>query len=502
MKLEHPDLPLFEPFLREVHQIAFTTGLKAIESKGYKFEDLEQNETCKKVFIRGCHYGYDKAQQRIGVKVIALEESIKAEENQLKELRRTRNKQIRGMIERIRVLKDRQLTLRRIIDTIVYSIIMPDEWIIRRLGDDQIRRIDPKVLERALRYATSRNQDTRYNFSVVSDLSTAIHIGDIFEVIRPPNKNKSWRILELKGGKVNAILSEILGDKAAPLNEEERNSLEQTLGKHAVKQAQRMLKQRDNLSQLEKIVETDRGIDFGTKREIILSPDVAIVEDYEKDLATLIEDASSKKWASTTIDGCLHLVAMRDDLYRDRGRQALIPAFHLFAHIDSPDSYLKPSSDQEIREELLAFAKKAPIIDLVNLNMRMPRGRPIFCWLAIPPTRQVELAMGHIRLFAYFDIEAFLKHVVAAGIKVSWITGKEADGLKNISQRIPGSPNAYGVRVELPGGSEQQLMVGFFSRVFLYLTKPSSLLMMIKRWDEQNDKIAKTHFPEDSQAKQ
>ncbi len=177
MRPDYPGLPPFEPTLRSIIQIAFNGGIKAIQSKGYKFEDIQRSETAKKVFVRGCHYGYDKAQQRIGAAIISLEESIKGEEIAVKEIRRNRKGDIKEVIERLKALKGRQLILRRIIDTIVYSIIMPDEWIIRRLGDDQIRRIDPKVLGRTLSIVNLRNQDTRYNFSVVSDLSTAIHIG-------------------------------------------------------------------------------------------------------------------------------------------------------------------------------------------------------------------------------------------------------------------------------------------------------------------------------------
>src|SRR5207244_1989754 len=142
-------------------EMAFNSGVKAIESRGFRFEDIERDQTAKRVFIRGCHYGYDKVQERIGTAVFALERNIKEKENQVKELRRSRKKDVNGIIERINVLKDRQLVLRRIIDTIVYSMLGEEEWVIRRLGSDEIRRIDPKVLDRTLQVARSRNQQTR-----------------------------------------------------------------------------------------------------------------------------------------------------------------------------------------------------------------------------------------------------------------------------------------------------------------------------------------------------
>jgi hypothetical protein len=489
MKLEHLDLDPFEPLLRQLVDMAFNSGVKALESKGFRFEDIERDETAKRVFIRGCHYGYDKVQERIGTAVIALEKNIKEKENQVKELHRLREKDVSGIVERIKVLKDRQLILRRIIDTMVYSMLGKEEWVIRRLGSDEIRPIDPKVLDRTLRVASSRNQQTRYNFAVVSDLSTVVQIGDLFEITFRPDEKRTWRILELKEGKVNALLSEILGHKIA-LTEEDRNALEETLDKGKVKQAERMLRQRATLSQFEKIVKTDHGIDFRTKQEIVLPPDVEVVEDYEEELHALIEDAAEKGFGSTTIEGCLHLVAAKGALHVRR--HSLVPMFHL---LSNPDFVNRHLTTQEVTDEFDSFAKRAPIVDLVDLSMRIPCGRSIFYWASIPRSRQVDLAMGHIRLFAYFDIEAFLKYVRSAGIRVSWVTGKDSHRLRNISPRIPGSPNAYGVKAEFPSGFVQELMNGFFSRVFLYLTKPSSLLMLIKKLEEQKEKLAMTHSP-------
>lgn len=80
MYFEHPSLEKFEPFLRQVLDMAFTSGIRALESKDMRFSDLKDDETAKKVFIRGCHYGYDKAQQRIGAKVLALDSQFRREQ--------------------------------------------------------------------------------------------------------------------------------------------------------------------------------------------------------------------------------------------------------------------------------------------------------------------------------------------------------------------------------------------------------------------------------------
>ncbi|MDH5668673.1 MAG: hypothetical protein OEY86_11730 [Nitrospira sp.] len=489
MKVEHPGLEPFEASLRHLLETAFNSGVKAIESKGYRFEDIQRDRTAMSVFIRGCHYGYDRAQTRVGAAVIALEKQIREKKEQLKEFRRLRNEGVSELLEMIKALEDRQLVMRRIIDTIVYSMLGEDEWIIRRLGSgDEIRSIDPQVLERTLRVASARNEQSRYTFAVVVDLSTSVQIGDLFEISFQPGEKRAWRILELKEGKVNALLSEILGEKAS-LTEEDRISLQQRLDKSKMKQVERMVRQRTTLSQLEEVIETDHGIDYGTKQEITLSPDVIVVDDYEEDLCTLIEKSAREGHASKTIDECLHVIAVKP-MQKLRPR-ALVPLFHLLAHPGCLENQL---SSEDLTKEWEAFAKNAPIIDLVDLSMRIPHGRPIFYWVLVSRLRQVDLAMGHIRLFAYFDIEAFLERVRLTGIKASWITGKEAHELKKVSRRIMGSPNAYGVRVEYANGNVQDLMSGFFSRVLVYQTKPSSLLKMMRNLDQQSEKIAMTRL--------
>lgn len=66
MHLEHSKLEPFEPVLRSVLAAAFTTGLERLRSDGFRLNDIRDNERARNRFMRACHYGYDKAQQRIG----------------------------------------------------------------------------------------------------------------------------------------------------------------------------------------------------------------------------------------------------------------------------------------------------------------------------------------------------------------------------------------------------------------------------------------------------
>lgn len=121
--------------------------------------------------------------------------------------------------------------------------------------------------------------------------------------------------------------------------------------------------------------------------------------------------------------------------------------------------------------------------------MRVPCAKTLFSWIRLPNTRQIELALGRIRVFAYFDIEAFADSLKADGLTCTWVTGKDADEIRKLSSRIPGAHGAYGLKVQLPSGVEQVLMNGFFSRIYLYLTRPISLISMIKNFDKEKREI-------------
>lgn len=435
MYFEHPSLEKFEPFLRQVLDMAFTSGIRALESKDMRFSDLKDDETPKKVFIRGCHYGYDKAQQRIGAKVLALDSQFRREQERLKELRRQRNAEAKSVALLLRIIQGRQLVLRRIIDTMVYSIIAPDDWIMRRLGGDEPRSIDPRILERTLRYANVRNEESRYRFAVVSDLSTLIHMGDLFEVSWPPNEEKKWKIIELKEGRINSLLTGILGEKAGDLSQEDIEKIESLLGRDAVKQAKRMQRQSESRRQFNKLITTDEGIDFRTKTKMRLTSEVTVVEDYENDVDTLVEQASGTGYASTSIDRCLHLIAVKGDRMPFE-KHTLVPMLHLSSHLARHGKL--PCGDTLI-EQWTEFKLKAPIVDVVAICMRVPCAKTVFSWLGVSRARQIDLAIGKIKLVAYFDIELFVDGLRSDGIKCTWVSGKDAHDISEISSPIPGS---------------------------------------------------------------
>lgn len=439
MKLDHADLQPFEPILIPLLETAFTSGIKVLESVGKKVEDIKKSESALRRFIRGCHYGYDKAQRRIATLVMDIEDGISSAEQELKLLRLNRDSRAKLVLGRLKVLKERELVLRRIVDAILINILHFEMWILRRvIVEDRIRRVDPKVLSRTCKIASHRNSESRYRFSVISDLTTVVQIGDLVEVNLTPGTQKGWRIIELKEGKMNEILSGILEDRNAGSSEQAIDEARSLYGPHAAKQARRILAQQKRMNDFRQIIETDRGIDPGLKVEINMTPEAVEVEDYSEAVRCIIQQTAEKGATGMTIDGCLHLVGVKGEIVEARGIGAVA---HAFLHLANPSHSCKLGKAEE-NEELEAMKSLPPFVDLVRHSMRAQWGRPVFLWMGIAPAHILDLVMGRIRIFAQFNLESFFALAGEAGIKMNWIVKKEAESFKKLSQRIPGSPDA------------------------------------------------------------
>lgn len=489
--LDCTELQPFEQTLRRVLFLAFEAGQAYLERTGYRVPDIKVDHRAMSRFIRACHKGYDKAQQAIGALVIDYEHDVRARELEIKDLRRRRDiTSVRRVLNYCATLRRRQLVLRRVVDALLYLIVSPETWVLRRFTvTPGISRIDPNVLKRTLEVASRRNAASRYLFSIVADLTTAVQVGDLIQVDMTPPGPKRWTIIELKEGRMNEMLSGLLDESSRSGSMIELEDIEQKFGDAALKQMRRMTRQRGRMDEFKKIVTTDKGVDLLHKVGIQLTPDVVFVEDYLPVVGELVDRAIKKGLAGRTVDTCLHLVAVRDRILIEHGTGAVA---HTFFHMVDREVPCRLDDTTDRLKEIEAFATMPPFFDLIWHNLNLQWGLPFFLWPLGSTTlhqRIVDLAMERIRIFAQFDMNAFFKLAAADGIKMSWIVGKDAQELKKLSERLPGSPNAWGVRAVLSDGTKQSLLSGFFARLFGELATPRQLLEMIKRGPEQAAKM-------------
>jgi len=462
--------------------MAFTAGLQTLAQRGQTLEAIKTDRVALDRFMRDCHRGYDKAQQRIGSEILTLQQQAEDTQAELTRARQLKDSNRARIDNRLTALRNRQLALRRIIDALLCVITNFDTWILRRLlYEDRVYEIDKAVLPKMLGTAARRNSENRLRFSLVGDRSTIVQIVDLVE-ISFDSSDRRWKVIELKEGHINEVLSGLLSSSDV-LQPEMEHRVEATLGKSAVKQARRMQRQKHRLSELHRVITTDRGSDPSTNVPIVITPDRIFTENYVDAILRIVDSSRTKGFGAASLPGGLHLVGLR----RDRAVGGYVGAVnHVFFHMRYPDRVCNlAEGGGRASEELQAMDDGSVFVDLVAHSMYAQWGTPVYFWLK--PEETPDLVTGDVRIFAQFDIDAFFALAAKEGIQLSWVTGNQAEKLKKekLSRQIPGSPNAWGINAVLPDGSKQTLLAGSIARVIADLTTPRQLIALIKRHPEQ-----------------
>jgi hypothetical protein len=480
MILHHPALPEFEPILNRFFELAMRYGFAEMEKRRYRFEEFNNDPTVRKVFIRACHYGYDLAQRQIADLVISMEEEIGRLSGTLKEQRRQKVPAARATLGLIQITRNRQIVLRRLIDSILFAMVKEENWLFRRFTVDMsIHNIDPAVLARTVRTAVELNRDNRLKFNLVSDLSTVVQIGDLVEIDATAKGTGKWRIVELKEGKVNELIAGLIErEKVAG---EAVEAAKEALGEKGAKQAGRVVRQVRRMKELRRIVETDRGVDPLYETETLMSRDSVTLADYHNELERVYEHAKKKGSAAIQINECLRIFGISQEKLNSRQHGA---AAHQFFHMASRgrDCALLSNNADERNDEMRMVASVPYFVDITSYNLNVPMADPIF---SLVNSKMVfDLVMRRVRIFVQFDVEAFFRFAEAHKVKIRWISGKEAQLVKRFSKPWPGT-DAWGILAELANGDRMTLLPGFLIRPFTNFTTPHQLLEMILNWPEQ-----------------
>src|SRR2546427_12297715 len=92
----HISGPGREEFVKAITDIAYTAceyGAQKLQEAGKTPDDLDNDPQAQHKFFADCHYGFAKAQSEIGEMVIAINAEIAEATKELKEARRSRNKE-------------------------------------------------------------------------------------------------------------------------------------------------------------------------------------------------------------------------------------------------------------------------------------------------------------------------------------------------------------------------------------------------------------------------
>jgi hypothetical protein len=476
--LDHPSLEPFEPLVRDLFDLAFGAALRGLAAAGLQPEEVWHTEAGR-MFQAACLPGFKRAQEAVGTKVIAFEKQIASLRADEATARVKRDITTAGRLKELRVvLQNRQLVQRRLLDAMLWVLVWPNRWVIRQLRlEGGIKRIDPSVVEPWLRAVSQEHSKSDETFLLLCDLTTVAQLGDLIIAKWNPNRN-SMRIVvgEGKVGPRNVLLYKRLHDPAVPDQANAISKISQELGAKAAKQAQRMVKQEARLRNFGQVVATDEGTHPMTGQPFSLGGGAHAAKDCRDEIRTLIARAKLEGSYGLTLDGCLHFYAFTAD-NKPPSKEALATA-HAFYNMKHGDlcGLKGPHTAQE--EEITAIRDGPRVINLFDFGMHNSIGMPPLLWY--PRDAMLDVLMGRVKVFAQLEHEKFFEFASRAGLRMRFITGREAGQIKSakLFVPLPEYRDVRFVRAENAQGTTTVFGARFFARVYLDLIRPNDLLFM------------------------
>ena len=321
-------------------------------------------------------------------------------------------------------LENRQLVLRRLIDSFLWVLVLPNWWILRRLRvEGGIKRIAPVTLKPLLDALAARDERDE-SISISCDLTTTAQLGDLIIAKWIPSRNAMKIVVaELKTGSMNILLHDKLRKVDTCDAQSKIAQISRELGQKAALQAERMLKQERRLKNFERVIATDEGADPMSGKPFEMTRKATVFKDYRDKLSVILARARRNGWAGVTLDRCLHLIAQVPTELPTASKGLKIA--HDFYHLRHGSFCGANGLDAQKNAEAMAI-KNAPLaVNLFDFCMRQSLAMPPLLWF--PQDLMMEVLRGRIEIFAQFDYEEFLKLAKrTANIDLEFITGKRA----------------------------------------------------------------------------
>jgi len=397
----------FYSHFKSVCTLALNSGNAAAPMSivGLKKQSLTRQEV--KRFTSACHRGFDKAQRRI----VTMLDEVRANPDLHAEER-----------------KYRELLLRKLMDGIAVTMLQMRIHLMRRLLiHDTAPFVEIGTIKENLKVANSLNEESRMTFALVADLTTFVHITDILRVDLRSHPLK-LSMTDVKTGKVNGLLLDRLESYEPDRKDLERLRHDVQIRPGHLKQAERMLRQRIRVGQIEQIMKTDIGEDYESGLPIRWSLQESAIPSYAQFLNGLCSTAVETGVSGGTVARCLHLgVGNSGDTDHAKGNalSGVKAAYH--NNYRSP-----PVGMEEVLRELISIKTPGdqPIVgDIFLSNLNALAVLPFLIW---------DLSQKHIELlyqrrlviYMMFDAPGFIwmsRNV--AGIDIAFHSKRETSEL-------------------------------------------------------------------------
>ena len=256
-------------------------------------------------FASAVHEGWKLAQQKVFDGIILRLETIKALESIKKEQHKKKQKHEKEQtIMEIKKAKLEILIMRRLIDSIVWTMLNFEHSTIRRLPlKGGVDNLSVSSILQAKDIIDEMNKDGGI-IAISSDITTFVHTGDILSL----SLDDGFKFIELKSGRKNIEFSEAAQFsheiKCPHFDDEYTKDFSDTDKKHYL----RIKKQLERSSSIVDIIKTGKGIDPFHNMPITIEENHLSPEFYSESIVKCWNEITENKyWSITVVDSCLYI---------------------------------------------------------------------------------------------------------------------------------------------------------------------------------------------------
>jgi hypothetical protein len=326
----------------------------------------------------------------------------------------------------------------------------------------KLQKPDIEAIKDNLQAANFLNKQNDKDFWLIADLTTYIGVGDLIHRKYLGEGKFKWNIIELKVGKVNKLLFELVESE-----DFEKEEIITKLDANAIEQIERLKKQKNRRQEILNFINKGEGIDIRTGINLKLDPKEVSHARYDKEFIDIIDGAKKSQVAFAIIDGCLALFAstLNDE-----------DTFHFLYHIVFEDKKMtdngKCIQNNDERFIMGRMLLHPYVKDILLHNLNAAHHTSFF---SLPLENVLyDLLFGRIRIIVYLNIIAFCALCTYYHITVELLSKKETHLINSIDS-IP-MINKKGIKLTFPNGKGFVLGKGSLCKMYYDLVRPTSLI--------------------------
>jgi len=406
-----------------------------------RFASLEAIEANRKEFAEAVHSTWKHLHNRSLDEILAIEKVLSSA---------PREKLPGGFVWYL----ERSIALwRRINDAIVWSLVREQDHVIRRVCHRKDRPRLTDANPTAIRKFLDNFNSDAQSIAIWSDATSCVDLGDLvcrsfsgelngfFEAKAGAMNDRIFELMEVKGSSAD-VMGAItdFADKYGP---------------KAVKQLERVVKQRRRYNQVMDIIEKDRGFDPRQDAEVIVQDTMTPLKRYDLELQAII-DGSRDGPVLRCVDRCLWVYVERDE---SKDPAEKVKSFERKL-VDA-----SPVTLQWFKEQFGANEPFEPV--LLEDNLICPEAIPLFLRQLEPETvRDVLIGDLLFSVFLFVDWRELGRAIEELGAELVWSTNKE--GRSQRSKPMAQRRLSLGDRIPRVQWQDKRYLEGF-SKIYRVL---------------------------------